>query len=54
MMLSVEVGVTITYINITTNKLMPIFPNLFNELTWTFRNLEASIEKEYLTLKMFQ
>ena len=54
MMLSVEVGVT--YINITTNRLMPIFPNLFNELTWTFRNLEleASIEKEYLTLKMFQ
>ena len=52
MMLSVEVGVT--YINITTNKLMPIFPNLLNELTWTFGNLEASIEREYLTLKMFQ
>ena len=51
-MLSVEVDVT--YLNITTNKLMPIFPNLFNELTWTFRNLEASIEREYLTLKMFQ
>ena len=48
MMLSLEVGVT--YINITTNKLMPIFPNLFNELTWTSRNLEVSIEKEYLTL----
>ena len=47
------VAVAVTNITITTNRLMPIFPILGNKLTWTSRNLEASIEKKCVTLKMF-